>query len=150
MYNERGIFLLGPRATPRRQVDRMNPRAGLFVISWLIRDTFRQTLAEGVAWLALLVSLACILGCLTVTVEETRPLLTGKASVSLLPRQEVRALLVARFRMLWMLFDSFLQLSWSLRLAIRRAQPTASNQFFPVLAWTRVTNLPAPQGKWAS
>jgi ABC-type transport system involved in multi-copper enzyme maturation permease subunit len=50
----------------------MNLQNGLLVIRWLIRDTFRQTLADGVSWLALAVTLACILGCLTVTIEPAR------------------------------------------------------------------------------
>jgi ABC-type transport system involved in multi-copper enzyme maturation permease subunit len=46
----------------------MKLRTGFLVIRWLVRDTFRQTLADGVSWLALGVSLACILACLSVTI----------------------------------------------------------------------------------
>ncbi len=60
-------------------------RTGLLVIRWLVRDTFRQTLADGVSWLALGVSLACILGCLTVTIEP--------AADTRLPAHRVQALL---------------------------------------------------------
>jgi hypothetical protein len=63
----------------------MKARMSLGLIGWLIRDTFRQTYAEGVAQLALLVSAAAILGCLTVSVTPV-----GREGSR--PRQEVRAL----------------------------------------------------------
>ncbi len=47
----------------------MNARTGFLVVRWLVRDTFRQTLADGVALLALLVTLAAVVGCLSVTIE---------------------------------------------------------------------------------
>jgi hypothetical protein len=62
----------------------MNLRTGFLVIRWLVRDTFRQTLADGVAWLALGVSVACVLACLTVTVEP--------ATDVQVPAQKVQAL----------------------------------------------------------
>jgi hypothetical protein len=63
----------------------MRARTGWRVIGWLVRDTFRQTFAEGVAQLALLVSGAAILACLTVSVAPA-----GREGAA--PRQEVRAL----------------------------------------------------------
>src|SRR5688572_4396204 len=35
-------------------------------IGWLVRDTFRQSLASGVLWLLLAVTAGCVLVCLTV------------------------------------------------------------------------------------
>src|SRR5687768_15702853 len=37
-------------------------------IGWLVRDTFRQSLASGVCWLMVAVTLLCVLVCLTVEV----------------------------------------------------------------------------------
>jgi ABC-type transport system involved in multi-copper enzyme maturation permease subunit len=61
----------------------MNARTAWVVIRWVVRDTFRQTVADGVAWLALFVSLACILACLSVTIEPDD---------GAVPAQHVRAL----------------------------------------------------------
>jgi ABC-type transport system involved in multi-copper enzyme maturation permease subunit len=70
----------------------MTPRTGLLALRLLVRDTFRQTLAEGVTQLALLLSVLSILACLTVTIEPAALPPEEK------PRQEVRALFgVVRF-----------------------------------------------------
>src|SRR5262245_26659827 len=44
--------------------------AALFAVRWLIRDTFRQSLANGIFWLMLAVSGLCFAVCLSVTIER--------------------------------------------------------------------------------
>jgi ABC-type transport system involved in multi-copper enzyme maturation permease subunit len=48
----------------------MNARAGLSALRWLVRDTFRQGLANGIFWIMLGVTALCALGCLTATLAE--------------------------------------------------------------------------------
>ncbi|HKB38975.1 MAG TPA: ABC transporter permease subunit [Gemmataceae bacterium] len=47
--------------------------SALFVIRWLVRDTFRQALANGIFWLMLGVSLICIAVCLTIGTVDVPP-----------------------------------------------------------------------------
>jgi hypothetical protein len=52
----------------------MNLPAALFVIRWMIRDTFRQSLAARTFWLLLALTGVCVLFCLSVSVEGPRSL----------------------------------------------------------------------------
>jgi ABC-type transport system involved in multi-copper enzyme maturation permease subunit len=47
----------------------MNFPAALYAIRWLVRDTFRQSLASRIFWVMLAVSALCIIVCLSVGVE---------------------------------------------------------------------------------
>src|SRR5438309_621747 len=51
--------------------------AALSAVAWLIRDTFRQTLASGIFWLMLVLSAVATVLCLTVDVsgDDQQPLL---------------------------------------------------------------------------
>src|SRR5882672_6995133 len=57
-------------------------------IAWLIRDTFRQSLASGVCWLLLATSAICTLVCLSVTVEGEAPLKAPGENPEFLPRAD--------------------------------------------------------------
>jgi hypothetical protein len=46
----------------------MNLPAAIYAIRWLIRDTFRQSLATGIFWIMLSVTVLCVLLCLSVSV----------------------------------------------------------------------------------
>jgi ABC-type transport system involved in multi-copper enzyme maturation permease subunit len=52
----------------------MNLPATLFLLGWLIRETFRQALAARTFWLMLSVSTVCILFCLSVHIEGEQSL----------------------------------------------------------------------------
>jgi ABC-2 family transporter len=60
--------------------------AGLRVIAWLVRDTFRQALASGICWLLLGVSTLSILVCLSVSVVGDVTLSTPDEQPDFLPR----------------------------------------------------------------
>ncbi len=51
----------------------MNAPSARSVIGWLIRDTFRQSLATGIFWLMLAVSVLTAGACLTVRITEASP-----------------------------------------------------------------------------
>lgn len=44
----------------------MNLPAALYAVRWMIRDTFRQARASGIVWVMLVVSILCILLCLSI------------------------------------------------------------------------------------
>lgn len=52
----------------------MNLPAALFVIRWMVRDTFRQSLAARTFWLLLVLTGVCVLFCLSVGVQVPRSL----------------------------------------------------------------------------
>ena len=58
----------------------MNLSETIYVLRWLIRDTFRQSLASRLFWLMLAISAVCILFCFSVSIE---------GGASLLPPGEV-------------------------------------------------------------
>jgi ABC-type transport system involved in multi-copper enzyme maturation permease subunit len=64
----------------------MNGRFFLPTLLWLIRDTFRQSLASGVCWLLLATTAVCTIVCLSVTVEGEAPLKAGDNNPEFLPR----------------------------------------------------------------
>jgi ABC-type transport system involved in multi-copper enzyme maturation permease subunit len=47
----------------------MNSPAAIYVIRWLIRDTFRQARASGILWVLLTLSGVCIVFCLSISVS---------------------------------------------------------------------------------
>ena len=47
----------------------MNLSESIYVLRWLIRDTFRQSLASRIFWLMLAISAVCILFCFSVSIE---------------------------------------------------------------------------------
>jgi ABC-type transport system involved in multi-copper enzyme maturation permease subunit len=53
----------------------MTSPAAIFAIRWLIKDTFRQSLASRLFWLMLGASGLCILFCLSISIEGGQPLL---------------------------------------------------------------------------
>lgn len=55
----------------------MNLPVALLTIKWMVRDTFRQSLASRLFWVLLGVSALCILFCLSVRVEGEEPLPTA-------------------------------------------------------------------------
>src|SRR5271157_3485966 len=67
----------------------MNLGAAIYAIRWLIRDTFRQARASGVAWLMLTVSGLCILLCLSAGIQGDVPLQQqGDEKPEFLPRSD--------------------------------------------------------------
>jgi ABC-type transport system involved in multi-copper enzyme maturation permease subunit len=52
----------------------MNPTAAFYIFGWLIRDTFRQSVASRVFWIMLAVSALAVLFCLSVNIEGGDPL----------------------------------------------------------------------------
>lgn len=60
---------------------------GLTTIGWLVRDTFRQSLASGIGWLLFALSTLCIVVCLSVTVQgPARDLIPADDRPDFLPR----------------------------------------------------------------
>src|SRR5262249_27203237 len=58
----------GPARTVR-ETPAMNLPAALYAIRWLVRDTFRQSLASRIFWVMLAVSALCVFVCLSVGVQ---------------------------------------------------------------------------------
>lgn len=65
----------------------MNLPVALLTIKWMIRDTFRQSLASRLFWVLLGLSAICIVFCLSVSVEGEKPLETrpGETKMGLPP-----------------------------------------------------------------
>ena len=57
-------------------------------VTWLVRDTFRQSLATGVCWLLLATSAICTLVCFSVTVQGEAPLQAPGENPEFLPRAD--------------------------------------------------------------
>jgi hypothetical protein len=76
-----GAPLAAGRPSPRRSLP-PTPRA----LGWLVRDTFRQSLAGRVFWLLLGVGGLCVLLCLSVRIDGDRPL-HGPEDVALTARE---------------------------------------------------------------
>jgi ABC-type transport system involved in multi-copper enzyme maturation permease subunit len=55
-------------------------------VAWLVRDTFRQSLASGVCWLLLATTIICTLVCLSVTVDGQAQLQAPGENPEFLPR----------------------------------------------------------------
>jgi hypothetical protein len=66
----------------------MNIYERMRVIGWLVRDTFRQSLAHGVFWILLTVSLVCIALCASVAVEAPASLAGEGQNADFLPRHD--------------------------------------------------------------
>jgi ABC-type transport system involved in multi-copper enzyme maturation permease subunit len=64
----------------------MNTPSWITTVAWLVRDTFRQSLASGVCWLLLATTIICTLVCLSVTVEGEAPLAAPGENPEFLPR----------------------------------------------------------------
>ncbi len=47
----------------------MNLPTGLLTVKWMIRDTFRQSLASRLFWILAGMSFICVLFCLSISVE---------------------------------------------------------------------------------
>jgi ABC-type transport system involved in multi-copper enzyme maturation permease subunit len=70
----------------------MNFPAAIFAIRWLIRDTFRQSLASGIFWLMLAVSGICAAVCLTVGITGDVPFAQDESGpADLLRPQDIEA-----------------------------------------------------------
>lgn len=63
----------------------------LVTVAWLVRDTFRQSIAHGIFFALLLVSLLSIATCLTVSVDGRPTLWQGDESPDFLPRNDAEA-----------------------------------------------------------
>ena len=69
----------------------MNLPTALLTIKWMIRDTFRQSLASRLFWVLLGISAICILFCLSVSVEGDEKLPTQPGEIATgLPAQDPR------------------------------------------------------------
>jgi ABC-type transport system involved in multi-copper enzyme maturation permease subunit len=66
----------------------MNSPSWPTTIAWLVRDTFRQSLASGVFWLLLATSAICTVVCLSVTVEGQAQLQAPGENPEFLPRAD--------------------------------------------------------------
>ena len=65
----------------------MNLSRFLITVSWLVRDTFRQSLASGLCWLLLSLSTICILVCCSASVSGPQSLAApGEKNHDFLPR----------------------------------------------------------------
>ncbi|HEX3658903.1 MAG TPA: ABC transporter permease subunit [Pirellulales bacterium] len=58
----------------------------ILTLSWLVRDTFRQSLASGVCWLLLGLSTLCIVVCLSISTSGVQSLKPAGANPDFLPR----------------------------------------------------------------
>lgn len=67
---------------------RMTLSERLRVIVWLARDTFRQSLAQGLFWILAAVSLVCIVLSLSVSVAAPQTLAAGGETADFLPRND--------------------------------------------------------------
>ncbi|MGD9723023.1 MAG: hypothetical protein AB7O59_17370 [Pirellulales bacterium] len=63
----------------------------LVTIAWLVRDTFRQSVAHGIFGVLLLVSMISIAACLTIEVKGRPTLWQGEESPDFLPRSDADA-----------------------------------------------------------
>lgn len=66
----------------------MNLSAAIYAIRWLIRDTFRQSLASGIFWLILTLSTIFIMVCLSVSATGKRSLADSEEPAEFLPRHD--------------------------------------------------------------
>ena len=64
----------------------MNFRHAVSTLSWLVRDTFRQSLASGICWLLLGLSTLCIAVCLSISVSGVMSLERPGEHPEFLPR----------------------------------------------------------------
>ncbi|MBX9787568.1 MAG: ABC transporter permease [Pirellulales bacterium] len=69
----------------------MTSNLALVTIHQLVRDTFRQSRAQGVFWLLLGISAVCILLCASVNIEGAQQLATPGENPDFLPRNDPRA-----------------------------------------------------------
>ncbi|HEX7449385.1 MAG TPA: hypothetical protein VF306_17650, partial [Pirellulales bacterium] len=69
----------------------INLSATLRAIGWLVRDTFRQSLAYGIFWILLGVSLVCIAVCASVTIDGAVALDRPDENRDFLPRNDADA-----------------------------------------------------------
>jgi hypothetical protein len=60
----------------------------LRVVGWLVRDTFRQSLAYGIFWILACVSLVCVALCASVTVDAPATLTAKDGTTAFLPRYD--------------------------------------------------------------
>src|SRR5579871_3011017 len=60
----------------------------LRVVGWLVRDTFRQSLAYGIFWILTAVSLVSIALCASVTVDAPSTLTAEDGTTNFLPRHD--------------------------------------------------------------
>lgn len=63
----------------------------LTTFSWLVRDTFRQSIAQGIFWVLLVISLLSILVCSSVSVSGRSTLWQGDESPDFISRREAEA-----------------------------------------------------------
>lgn len=71
----------------------MNPPTALRTVRWMVRDTFRQSLATKLFWVMLAVTAVCTLVCLSVDVSGDMPRVQNDFEVpSMLPEQEAKKL----------------------------------------------------------
>jgi ABC-type transport system involved in multi-copper enzyme maturation permease subunit len=58
----------------------------LTIVYWLVRDTFRQSLASGIGWVLFALSTVCILVCLSASISAPATLTNPKMHTEFLPR----------------------------------------------------------------
>jgi hypothetical protein len=66
----------------------MNPLNSLKILAWLARDTFRQSLAQGIFWVLASISLVCIALCASVTIHAPENLAPAGDRPDFLPRND--------------------------------------------------------------
>jgi hypothetical protein len=74
----------------------MRPAFILRTIGWMIRDTFRQSLAYGIFWILLVVTGLCVLVCASARIEGCATLAAPGENPDFLPRDDPDALDAAR------------------------------------------------------
>jgi hypothetical protein len=60
----------------------------LRIVGWLVRDTFRQSLAYGLFWILTCVSLVCIVLCASITVDAPATLVDSDDRADFLPKHD--------------------------------------------------------------
>lgn len=60
----------------------------LRVVGWLVRDTFRQSLAYGIFWILAAVSVVCIALCASITIDAPTTLADSEGVTDFLPRYD--------------------------------------------------------------
>jgi hypothetical protein len=114
----------------------MNARTTFSVVFRLVKDTFRQSMASGICWLLVGLSMICILGCLSVSVNGPQSLAAPGENPDFLPRFDKEAQDEHKLQQSGVVVaDGSLSLAFgAVRVAVARDVRTAVHFFQLVLA----------------